>query len=73
MSNQEEIKLDAFHAHEVLDRLHVQQCNLEEHLLLHPFVLANEDVKKLLEEIQVKMSAAYQLIGNKNFDQSKET
>lgn len=51
----------------------MQQCNLEDHLLSHPFVSANEDIKKLLEEIQVKLSAAYQYVGSKNFNQSKET
>jgi hypothetical protein len=56
-------KTNEFHKHEVLDRLHIQQCNLEEHLLTHPFVEQTPELKTLIEEAQNALGKAYQLAG----------
>ena len=58
-----EIKLDAFHRHEALDRSHVILLMLEEVLLQHPFIKANPEISQKLEEAGSYLAQAYQMIG----------
>jgi len=58
-------KLDKFHYHEMLDRLHVIQSIIDDHLQQHPVAKIETDVKELISEAQDKLSEAYQIIGSK--------
>lgn len=62
----EEIKkhLSEFHYHEVLDRLHVIACNCESHLMQHPVVKIESEVKQSVEKAIEYLWEAYQQVGN---------
>ena len=51
------------HAHEALDRCHVLLCVLNDHLLQHPYVESDADVRREVEAASDALSKAYQLIG----------
>jgi len=59
------IKLDKFHYHEMLDRLHVIQCTIDDHLQQHPVAKIETDVKDLISEAQDKLFEAYQIVGSR--------
>ncbi len=54
---------DPFLVHEALDRCHVINCLLDDHLIQHPFVQQDAEVFKLLCAVSDAVAAAYQLIG----------
>jgi hypothetical protein len=58
-------KLDKYHYHELLDRLHVIMSNIDTHLTQHPVLELETEVNNLVEEAQTTLWEAYQLIGDK--------
>lgn len=54
-------------AHEALDRCHVITSMIDDHLLGHPYVQEDTEVKALVEQASAALAAAYQLIGAKRF------
>ena len=52
------------HYLELMDRLHIINCTLEDHLLDHPITITYSEVKELIEEAQSKLLAAYQIVGS---------
>ena len=59
-------KLDKYHYHELLDRLHVIMSNIDTHLTQHPVLELETEVNNLVEEAQTTLWEAYQLIGDKH-------
>lgn len=59
-------KLDKFHYHEMLDRLHVIMLNIDTHIQNHPVIEKETEVKDLVNIAQNKLWEAYQIIGNKD-------
>ena len=59
------IKLDNYHYHEMLDRLHVVMSMIDDHLQQHPVAKIETDIKDLISEAQDKLHEAYQVTGNK--------
>lgn len=55
--------LDEFHYHEVLDRLHVITCTCEDHLMQHPVVKLEKNVKQNVEKAIEHLWKAYQQVG----------
>ncbi len=53
-------KPDSYHAHEVIDRLHIANCMLDQMFTDHPFVEAHPEVKALIDEAGTKLAEAYQ-------------
>ena len=66
MSNN--IKLDQFYWHEALDRTHVILSNIDDHLIQHPVLKLNPDIRRLIEKASENLSEAYQLLGDKHLD-----
>lgn len=62
----EEIKknLDQFHYHEALDRLHVIMSTCDEHLMQHPAIKLEPEVKQNIDKAIQHLWEAYQQIGN---------
>jgi hypothetical protein len=56
-------KLDQFHNHELLDRLHVTLSYCDSFLLDHPVAQSNKKIKKKLSKAISILSEAYQLAG----------
>lgn len=63
-SNKIGIELDDIQYHEALDRLHITINNIDKHLIQHPVLKLETEVKDLVDEAQVKLSEAYQIIKN---------
>jgi len=53
------------HFLELMDRLHVVNCTIEDHITTHPLTNSLPEVKKLIEDAQEKLATAYQIVGNK--------
>ena len=58
------MKINKGHYLELMDRLHVQLCNIEDHLLNHPLTEKEERVKTLIEVASGLLAEAYQVVGN---------
>jgi len=58
-------KLDDFHYHELLDRLHVIMCTIDEHIQQHPAAKLDTELNSLISAAQDKLWEAYQLTGSK--------
>jgi len=53
------------HYHEMVDRLHVVCCMINDHLLEHPVALQDEEIKKPIEEALDTLAQTYQIAGYK--------
>lgn len=60
------------HYFELMDRIHVITCNINDHVLEHPLTEKLDNVKKLIDEAIDKLSEAYQLIGQTLPDKEHE-
>lgn len=58
------MEINPGHYHELMDRLHVANSMIEDHMVQHPLTDSLPEVKKLLEEAQAKLWDAYQLVGS---------
>lgn len=61
-------KADEFHHHEMIDRLHVIMCTLEEHLINNLVADENEKIKDLIIKAQDNLMEAYQKTSRISFD-----
>jgi hypothetical protein len=59
-------KLDEFHAHEALDRVHIVMIMIDEILSKHPYIEEDKDIKQAIEDAADHLAKAYQLIGQKH-------
>lgn len=65
MANEDITKnLDEFHYHEALDRLHVIISTCEDHLMQHPAIKLEPEVKQNIDKAIQHLCKAYQQIGN---------
>jgi hypothetical protein len=53
------------HYHEMLDRLHVVCCMINDHLLEHSVAQQDEEIKKPIEEALDTLAQTYQIAGYK--------
>lgn len=61
-------KLDEFHYHELLDRLHVIMTECDSHLLHHPVTPHEIEVEQHIQSALNHLMKAYQIIGNKAYE-----
>jgi hypothetical protein len=52
------------HYLELMDRLHVVLCTVNDHIFYHPISLQNKEVAILVENAIEKLAEAYQLVGS---------
>lgn len=57
------MKLDEFHYHEALDRLHTMQVIINEILVDHPAIVAHEELQAAVLNADAFLSDAYQACG----------
>jgi hypothetical protein len=60
-------KINDGHYLELMDRLHVLMCTLDEHCLKHPLAKKDKDIKFKIEYALGQLWDAYQEVGNKSF------
>jgi len=54
------------HYLELMDRIHVVSCTIDEHILNHPLCEINKDIQNKIDEALELMMEAYQMVGNKS-------
>ena len=59
------------HYLELMDRIHIVMMNIQDHLIDHPLAENENDVRKKIEKAQHKLWEAYQLVGNKEYENEK--
>lgn len=60
------------HYLEMMDRLHVVMCMIDEHLLKHPVAEANKDLKFQIEYALGQLGDAYQIAGRLDYNNSSD-
>ena len=60
------------HYLELMDRIHVLCCTLDEHILNHPLAENEPDIQNKLDMALFLLLEAYQLVGNKEFENEDE-
>ncbi|MEY4332396.1 MAG: hypothetical protein RLZZ196_1134 [Bacteroidota bacterium] len=58
-------KINDGHYLELMDRLHIVMCNIDEHILNHPLTENEPDVKTKINKAIKHLWNAYQMVGNK--------
>ncbi len=74
-ANNKNMKVDSInngHYHELMDRLHVIMCTLNEHCLEHPVSQSDKEIKFHIEYAVGQLWDAYQLVGSKQFENEDE-
>ena len=61
----EEIEINDGHYLELMDRMHIVMCTLNDHILHHPLTENEIEITKKVEEAVSSLWDAYQLVGNK--------
>ncbi len=67
MKKQSKNKINDGHYLELMDRLYIQTCIIEDHLLNHPLTKKLKKVKKLVDISGMALAEAYQLVGEESF------
>lgn len=66
------MKINDGHYLELMDRLHVQTCMIEDHLVGHPLTKKIKKVKKLIGDSQWALLEAYQIVGHKSYENEQQ-
>ena len=64
--------INAGHYLELMDRIHVLCCTLDDHILNHPLAENEPDIQKKLDEALECLLEAYQIVGNKENSYEEE-
>jgi hypothetical protein len=65
-------KINAGHYLELMDRIHIVMMNIQDHLIDHPLSENEKDIQKKIEKAQHNLWKAYQLVGNKEYENENE-
>ena len=60
------------HYLELMDRIHVLCCTLDEHILNHPLSENEPDIQNKLDEALMILLDVYQMVGNKESSYEEE-
>lgn len=50
---------------ELMDRLHIVSCTIDDHILNHPLSEEHKDIQNKIDEALSLLMDAYQMVGNK--------
>jgi hypothetical protein len=65
-------KINDGHYLELMDRLHVQTCMIEDHLANHPLTKKIKKAKKLIDSAGMSLAEAYQIVGRESYKKTKK-
>ena len=65
-------KINDGHNLELMDRLHVQTCMIDDHLVNHPLTKKIKKAKKLIDTAVMALAEAYQIVGNESYKIQKK-
>jgi hypothetical protein len=60
------------HYLELMDRIHILCCTLDEHILNHPLSESEPDIQNKLDAALELLLEAYQIVGNKEYENEDE-
>ena len=60
-----DIEINDGHYLELMDRLHIVSCTIDDHILNHPLAEVNTDVQTKIDDALGLLMDAYQMIGNR--------
>ena len=63
-----DIEINDGHYLELMDRLHVVSCTIDDHILNHPLCEVNKDIQIKIDNALELLMDAYQMVGNKIAD-----
>jgi hypothetical protein len=64
----EEYKINSGHYLELMDRIHVLACTLDDHILNHPLAEVLPDAQKQLSIALDSLMEAYQIVGHESYN-----
>ena len=62
---EDKVEINDGHYLELMDRLHIVMCTLNDHCLEHPLSQSDEEIKFKIEYAVGQLWDAYQMVGNK--------
>jgi hypothetical protein len=65
-------KINDGHYLELMDRLHVQTCMIDNHLVNHPLTKRIKKVKKHIDDAMMSLAEAYHIVGNESLKKEKK-
>ena len=65
-------KINDGHYLELMDRLHVQTCMIDDHLVSHPLTKKIKKAKKLIDNALMSLAEAYQIVGSESYEKIKK-
>ena len=60
------------HYLELMDRLHVINCTIDDHILNHPLTEHHKDIQDKIENALELLFEVYQMFGNESYEYDKE-
>ena len=75
LKKQRKNSINKGHYLELMDRIHVLCCTLDEHILNHPLSENEPDIQNKLDEALMLLLDVYQMVGNKedNYENENNT
>ena len=65
-------KINDGHYLELMDRLHVQTCMIDDHLVSHPLTKKIKKAKNLNDDAVMSLAEAYQIVGSESYEKIKK-
>lgn len=65
-------KINSGHYLELMDRIHILCCTLDEHILNHPLAENEPDIQNKLDEALMILLDVYQMVGTKESNYENE-
>ena len=72
LEKQNENSINAGHYLELMDRLHVVNCTIDDHILNHPLTEHHKDIQDKIGDALELLFEAYQMVGNESYEYDKE-
>ena len=64
-NSNKELEINDGHYLELMDRIHIVSCTIDDHILNHPLTEVHKDVQNKIDEALSLLMDAYQMVGNK--------
>ena len=72
LEKQNENSINSGHYLELMDRLHVVNCTIDDHILNHPLTEHHKDIQNKIGDALELLFEAYQMVGNESYEYDKE-
>ena len=71
-TKQKKNSINSGHYLELMDRIHIACCMIDDHILNHPLTENEKDVQDKIDSALEMLLDAYQMVGNKEFGYENE-